>query len=267
MINYKYNEKIYAEEILKNGFLTRHHVKELKILAKYYKEIGYTRKQTEKLLYKFCDKYIPYFNEVLYFRTINNVLRFAWKKISKLIIIENIPITDFEFEYINNLDMKKLYKRTLFCLMVQDKLARRFFEIVYGDGSRYGFFGKYIQQYKEVREMAGLSSKKVMSEIFRYFNKNNIIDVRLAGRIKLLFLDEIPQSDNIIMKITTFDNTRYWFDYYNGDKKIIPCIECGKLIKLTSNRRKYCDACKKETILNYKRQLMRDMRKNKNVDI
>ena len=61
--------------------------------------------------------------------------------------------------------------------------------------------------------------------------------------IGLLFLDDIPQSDNIIMRITTFDNTRYWFDYYNGNKKIIPCVECGKLIKLTSNRRKYCDAC------------------------
>jgi len=75
-------------------------------------------------------------------------------------------------------------------------------------------------------------------------------------------MNNIKENGIVVFEITTFDNIGYYFDLYNGDSKIIGCSECGKLIKVTSNRQKFCRSCWKEYRNNYQKELMREIRNN-----
>jgi hypothetical protein len=242
---YKYNEEEYAKEIKERGFLTKYHTYELKILAKYYKSEGYKPKERKELLYAFCEKYIEKFNKVKYFKVINSALNYAKKKKNKLIIIDEIPIFDTEIEYINGLQLDYVYKKVLFTLLVKNKINKQICELTFGKSSEFNFFGGKKQHYQEIYEMAKIPSEYKINNIINYLSEQGLVDIRTRGRINLLFIDYIEQSDNEVMKITTFDNVGYYLDWYNGDKKIIQCENCGKFIK-KYNSRKYCKSCAKE---------------------
>lgn len=53
---FKFKEKEYAEAIIENGFISKSLNYELRLLSKYYKELGYKPKKREELLYDFCEK-------------------------------------------------------------------------------------------------------------------------------------------------------------------------------------------------------------------
>ena len=260
---YKYNERKYAEKILKEGFLTNYYIYELKLVAKFYKKIGCKPKDRKELLYKFCEKHMENFNRVRFYKTINSILRFASKKTSKIIEIDKIPVYDEEVDYINNLDLNYHYKKVLFALLVQNKINKEIAEILYNNPSQYNFFGGSKKHFTEIKEMAKIPTKYNINKIIHHFSNEGLVEVRTRGKINLLFVEDIPQGEEVVMEITTYDNVGYYFDWYNGDKKIAECVECGKLIKLTSNRKKYCEECWREKQLKWQRE---SMRKSRNVD-
>jgi hypothetical protein len=243
LIDFKYNEEKYAEVLLEKGFQTKYNNYELRILAKYYKYKGHKAKERKELLYEFCEKFIPNFNKVKYFTKINSALRYGSKRDNQLLVINEIPITDEEIVYINGLDIDYVYKKVLFTLLVQNKIKKEICNLTYGKASEFNYFGGKNQKYQEIQQISKISSKHKINSIVNYLDEKQLIEIRTRGKINLLFIDKIPVSDNVVMKITTFDNVGYYLDWYNGDKKISNCTDCGKLIRITSNRKKYCSGC------------------------
>lgn len=246
MIQYKYNEEEYAKQIEKNGFLTKYHMYELTILVKYWKSQGIKPKQRKEMIYEFCEKHIENFNKVKYFRKINTVLRNGSKKDNPLIIVKEIPITDREIEYINGLNIDYNYKKVLFTLLVNNKIKKEVCRIRYGDVLKFNYVGGKQKYFNEIFEMSKIPNTYKINNIINYLSNNGYIDIRTKGKINLLFVESIESSNKVVFNITTFDNIGYYFDWYNGDEKIIRCENCGKLIKQTSNRKKYCSSCWKD---------------------
>ena len=247
MIQEKYNEEEYAKQIEQHGFLTERHNYELVLLVKYWKKLGIKPKQRKEKLYEFCKKYIVNFNDVLYFKQINTALKKGGRKDNPLIIIDSIPITNEEIEYINNLDIEYNYKKILFVLLVEMKTYKEIHKLKYGNVLKYNYISGNQNTYNEILEVSKMSNNKYkINAIINELEILGLVDVRMRGKINLVFMNNIKESEIVVFEITTFDNIGYYFDLYNGDPKIINCNECGKLIKATSNRQKFCRSCWRE---------------------
>jgi ribosomal protein L37E len=261
LIQYRYNEKKYAETILKQGFLTQYHKYELKILVKYYKEIlGKKASERKELIYKFCEDNIVNFNRVKYFKIINSALSYGSKGINKLISIESIPVTKNEIDYINSLELDDIHKKILFSFIVKNKLNKEMSKQIFGKSSDYNFFGGKNESYKEVFEMSKLSGKYNMNNLVNDLSNLGYVDVRTRGKINLSFINNIRESNDMIFEITNFDNVGYYLDWFNGDDKFIKCENngCDEIIKKTNGNKKYCSECALEKEKIRKREWKRE---------
>lgn len=255
MIKLKYNEIDYAKTIEEKGFLTNYHTYELTILIKYWKSQGIKPKQRKEKAYEFCEKYIENFNDVKYFKRINYALRKGSRRDNPLIIINNIPITDKEIEYINSSNIGYDYKKILFSLLVNMKIKKEICKLKYSNYSGYNYIGGSQKVFNDILNTAKIPNMYKINDIINILSQLDYIDVRTRGKINLLFIENIEDSDNIVLSINTYDNIGYYFDLYNGDKKIIKCIDCGKLIKQSKNKRKkYCSECWKEKQKEWQRE-------------
>lgn len=253
-LRYKYNEKEFAEHILKNGFGSRFIKTELKTLVKYFKNQGKKPNEREKLIYSFCEQHIKNFNKVLYFKTINSSLSYGQRKDSQLIVIEHIDIYKSELKYIDELDLDIKYKKLLFTLLVFDKLNKEVQKIKYGKTDNTHFFGGDEKRYKELLEAShvSLGSKrrndyKSIHDIIREeFVEKELVEIRNKGYINLLFIDKIDGCNEIEFNIKSYDDIGLYYEMYLGNEKIKKCECCGRLIKVRNNKNKFCRECAKK---------------------
>lgn len=275
-MNYKYNEKLYGEVLYKSGFQTNYTKSELVILVKYLKQIkGLSKKDTEKFIYEFCEKYLEGFNKVQYFKVIDSAIQKGRRKDNNLIVIENIPILKSELEYIDGLEIEHEYKKLLLAFIVHKKINLEIHRLIDEDAKLSAYFGGSNKKYREIFKTANISNKyKVNDMINELVNKGiiksiikgdilldymysiydttekeievkNKITHEITREIRKTILYEIKYND-IYERITNFDNIGYIFDYYKGIDKIKKCESCGDYIKQKSNKTKYCPSCAKE---------------------
>jgi rRNA-processing protein FCF1 len=262
-MEYKYNEREYAKKIHKEGFQTRFIKYELVILVKYLKELGKTKKDTEKEVYEFCEKYINKFNKVKYFKTIDGAIRDGRKRSNKLIVLDSIMIMNSELEHIDKLDITHEYKKLLLSMLVSKKIS---FELSKLQPEQNGgekklslFVGGSAKKFKEIFKLANITSKyEVDGKYYTYKIDDMISDLvqkdlvssldNNSGLIHLNCFKEIVQDGEIFyeLKNKDFDNIGYIFDYYKGENRIIRCEICKSLFKSKSNKAhdKYCNSCK-----------------------
>lgn len=258
MIQYKYNEEEYAKQIEEKGYLTKHHNYELTLLVKYWKKQGIKPKERKEKVYEFCKKYNENFNEVKYFKRINYALLKGSKKDNPLIIIEKIPITDKEIEYINKINIGYDYKKILFSLLVNMKIKKEICKLKYNN-DLVSYIGGKQEYFNDILKVSKVSNGYRINDIINILEQLKYVEVRTRGKIKLIFIKEIEDSDKVVFDIITYDNIGYYFDKYNGDERIIECVECGKLIKQSKNKRqKYCSTCWKEKHQELKNKWKRD---------
>lgn len=249
MFEFKYDEKSQAEKIINEGFSSNHLTGELKVLAKYFKYLGQKPKEREESLYEVCKKHLADFNKVSYFRRINAALNYAKKKDSELIVVESVPVYKSELDYINSLDILHYYKKVVFTLLILSRLSKQVQTI--RDASKVNsefFFGGNQRNYQELK----LSSKtpqqskrnkiKGIHDIIGDLDKEGIIEIRGRGYIRLSFAYSLL-PDELAFEVTTFDDIGYYYDLHTGENKIKKCEECGKLIKVKSNRTRNCTLC------------------------
>lgn len=242
MIN-KYNEKEYAEYIYNHGFLTKHRPYELKLLVKYFKSLGHKPKARKDMLYAFCEKYVDNFSKAKYFKVLNTALNYGGKKHNNLIVIDKIDITQQELDYITKQDIEYNLKKIMFTLLVQNKINKLICDISFGKSSDYNFFGGKSLKYKEIKEISKVPSSFNINSAIHELDAVGIVDIKTRGKIDLSFVYKIVSSDDIVFQIITFDEVGYYFDFYCGENKIIKCNVCGKFIKATNNKIKYCKEC------------------------
>lgn len=262
-MEYKYNEREYAEKIYKEGFQTRFIKYELVILVKYLKELGKTKKDTEKEIYSFCEKHINKFNKIKYYKTIDGAIRDGRKRNNKLIVLDSIMIMKSELEHIDNLDIEYEYKKLLFTMLVSKKISFELAKIQPEQNKEEKklslFVGGSAKKFKEIFKLANITSKyEIDGKYYTYkvdYMVNELVKKKLVNSLDnnsgLIYLDclkDMEQDGEIFyeLKNKDFDNIGYIFDYYKGENRIKSCSECGSLFKQKSNKGKYCVECAKK---------------------
>lgn len=268
-MNKYFKEKEYIEELLKKSKLDSGIRSDLKILAKYYKHIGQDKVEVEKSLYEFCEKKCKgWFNKVRHYKMIDNAVTYAFKDDSVLIQIESIEVTNKEMKFIESLKYEELDKKIVFSLLIINKLnnartkmrGNDFISNYFGGSGEYSFKSlmdtlneKLTRTYRE----------KGIHKTIKQFNDDGLTRTTNRLSLELLFLKEIKGDDDIILEVNDFDNIGLAYEYYYGNKKVKKCIECGKLIKSTNLKIKYCAICQKEKQKEWDRLYQKNKRNTK----
>ena len=265
-MDYKYTELNYAKKIYENGFQSEQHKPtELRLVATYMRRIlDYKPKKLREEMYKWCECNIPEYKRELYYKMINSSIRKACQKGSMLTNIDQILFYKYEMDYINGLFIKEdidlqkesVYsnecKKILFTLLFKMKANKLLAETKSNDED-FEYTGKYFKggqkKYTELKNLAKLPQKvRINEDIIHTLWINGLVSPMYNGLIKLNFMEELYELQNnnkeidntIALEIKEYDSVGLYFDYYNKDKKISFCKECGKIFKKKSNRQEYC---------------------------
>lgn len=287
-MDYKYTELDYAKNIYENGFQSeQHRPTELRLVATYMRRVlDYKPKRLREEMYKWCEAHIVGYKKELYYKTINSAINKACQKGSMLVNIESIDFYKYEMDYINNLRIIKGIddndeseysyecKKLLFTLLFKIKVNKFIAEAKNPD-AYFEYKGKYFKggqrKYSELKKLAKLSAKvKINEDIINTLWLNGLITPIYNGLMKLEFMEQIYDIEQtsdldttIVLQIKDYDSVGWYFDYYNKDKKILFCKECGNIFKKKSNRQEYCsDECFEEYRRKYRTQKQRKYRQN-----
>ena len=269
MSKYQYKERTYAKEILKKGFITNHIKYELQILVKYYKELGHEPKERKELIYEFCEKHLDGFDRVLHFKLINSALNHGTNKKNVLVEIDNVEVTKEELNYIDKLEIEHDYKKLIFTLMVLEKLNKKYHEIRNESKNNGHYFGG-AKKYKKLIESSKIKLNKnnQIHNMIGNLDELGIVHITGDSSIKLLFMYDIPETDEVGLSIGTYDNIGYYYDLHTGKNKVKQCECCETPIKPKNNKNKYCLECAKEIEReNHRKRQQKYINKIKNDEI
>lgn len=247
----QYNDKKNVEKVLREGFGNRYVSQELRKLALHLRDEGLKPKQRREKIYEICEEHIEDFNRVKFFQVINSAIRFSTNRKNKLITVESIDVTQAELDYIDNLDVAHIYKKILFTIIVMDKLKKAVQEIIHEKKSddEYYLNSETNRKLRELKKSSTVSRAMVRKDghrnihsIFYYFNQLELVKSNI-GNIKLLFMYDIPKDSFNAINITDFDNIGFYYDQHIGEKNIKECEECKRMMRVRSNKNKYCVPC------------------------
>ena len=253
MNKYQYKDLDYAKEILDKGFTSKFILSELRVLAKYYKSLDRANDEIKELIWSFCKNNLEGFNEAVHFKVINNAANFIKEDKNKLIQIDEVHISKSELEYVLSLDIEYDYKKVVFTLLVLSKLEKIYLQLRDGElKSKEYYFGGH----KNYRNLVGTSKitfdKKKASKVknihdlIRVFNEKGIIEITHNGNIKLQFMYDIKQSDDVVISVKDYSLIGYYLDLHCEENKVKECEICYVPIKANSSTSKYCKVCSKE---------------------
>jgi hypothetical protein len=236
-----FDEKKYAEEMIKNGFLSRKYQFELRILAKYYKFVENKKpKQIKSIIVAFCEKNLYGFNFNCDFAFINSVISYLKSKKCQFIIIDGIWVSEEYVQFFCNLDCEYDIKKLLFTIGIWGKI-----NLELGHSEAYA---ASFDNYRDLKNSAGVKMKgDIYYNVFHKFFDEKTIRMTHRGTLHNLFLAKVVEGDSIY-KITDLKNLGAWFDSYNGINRIYLCEECGKPFQKKSNKTtvfKFCPNCSK----------------------
>lgn len=249
--------------------------------------LNYKPKKLREEMYKWCEQNINGYKKEIYYKRINSAIGKACKKDSMLVNVENIVFYRQEMDYLNDLKIVKDInskeeseysndcKKLLFTVIFLMK-ANKFITETKSMNKKFEYKGKYFKggqkRYNQLKKLAKLPEKvRINEDIINTLWINHLVTPMFNGLVKLDFMEDIYKIQNSIKKdlleiykndkdayekeneknialcIKDFDSVGWYFDYYNHDKKITFCKECGKIFKKRSNRQECCsDKCRKE---------------------
>lgn len=247
MNKYKYKDLIYAEKVYKEGFLTKYRDTELKLVSLYMRDVlGITKKQDRKeALHNFCKEHLPDYHKMKYYKVINRVLEYSCNKKNFLITIDSVPVLQSEIDFINAQDILLDEKKLLFTLLITYKLRKTYFEIKKPDEPYDNvYFKGSLSQYGDLKKVSNVNSKlDINIDIISQLANKGYVQIYSRGCIRMSFLDMIvDETGEIASEITDYNNIGYWFEWYNGNKRIGKC-ECGNVFYKKSNCQIYCSDC------------------------
>lgn len=243
-----YNERLYAEYVMSTGDLGKHKTRSLKILAKYYKHIGLSLVEVKEKIINFCKDNIKGFDIDVDFRMINNIVNYAKKNTSKLLIIDKVCITDGELKFVNDVELSEDHKKVLLGLIIQDKINEQLAINAYDVDNWKHYFGSSKSEYQTLKKNCGIKSVSVLMEIMHDLCINGLTENKIGRKPRLKFIDiiDIIDDGNIIYELKVINNFNLLYEKLNGNKKITECQVCGELIRKSNNKSIYCNICAKE---------------------
>ncbi len=217
----------------------------MRLLVTYYKDVlGIKPKQRKVMLYEFCARHIKGFNKALYFKSINAALRNGGDKHQRLIVVDKIFVYKSELDYIQNLEIDYNAKKVIFTFLVNRKINKFIYEFKNGIEYTSLYFKGSGKQYGDIAKMSNIPSNiKINDDIIRWLAEDGLITIKHNGLISLDFIKNCNETGEIAIEITDYENIGWYLDFYNGVRNIIKCCECGRLIRKTNNKKKYCSDC------------------------
>lgn len=248
MNRYKYKDLVYAQKIYSDGFLTKYRETELKLVALYMRDVlEITKKQERKeALHKFCEKHLKDYHRMKYYKLINKVLDYSCSKKNYLINIDSVPVMKSEIDYLNGQDISIDEKKVLFTLLITYKLRKLYFEIKKPNEPYDNMYFKGgTTQYSDLKKVSNIHNKlDINIDIISELAVKGYVKIYSRGCIRLNFIEEIvDDTGEVAFEMTDYNNIGYWFEWYNGNKRIGKCTKCGHVFYKKSNHQIYCSEC------------------------
>ena len=229
-----FNEKIYAENLLKDGFTDYLTWKDLLILSKYFRSRSQKKSEIKKSIIEFYKKFSVY-NETVAGAKIDNAIKKGEKYILR--ISPDISITKSEVEKIRALKNYKLEK-ICFVMIIISRSNKIAFN---SQSSRYYLNMNFSEILVEAKVHASKADRnKIKHELFKLNmicapDPNKMSEYNNHGEMfELLFIEE-DSTDEII--VTDMNNIILFYPQ--------KCIQCGKEIsdKKRGKRSNLCNEC------------------------
>ena len=251
-----FNEKTYIENALKT------HNKDVDInlfqltqliAIYYYQEYNISNKeQLEKRvnLELECFEFEGYYYEI-YYKTIRKIVQNVIRYDLKLKEAYKIPIYQSEYDIIKSCGDNK-HQKLLITLYV---MAR-------WNGNNFGWTSSKCKT-PHMKKSANLNmTNREFNLLFHDLLVNGYIKgTKKVGKFCYQMLNyNTDKNQSIAFEVDSFDNIGNKFIASQGNNHTI-CSICGKLIKKTSPRIKYCSKCAKEVIKNKNNDLQKKKRK------
>ena len=228
-----FDEREYARTIIKKGIQSSGSKgRGLLLVANYLREQGYEDEQIENELHRISKKSFSDYNKVMMYDYIDK--RVKRSKKGRLKTNSPVNITEAEINTILSEENEK-YQKLMFVYLV---LAKFYMEnsnsekyyVGCSDTDIFKLCDMYVKR-QEKREMMHYLTKKgyiepttKMSSIVNYVNENS----------------------EVVMKVIPDETMIYSFEQKYLGGIFINCEVCGKLVKKTNNRIKYCKECARE---------------------
>lgn len=230
------NETKQAVQILEKGEIGSNPASTLFLLGKYYNQKEQLNtEQTFYKLHEFMEQHEKNYNAALWESAIEDIAKKSAKY--SLREIDAIPITQAELDSIAAMTPVK-YQKLLFTMLCYGK----FYNIL--SQHNHGWVNTSIQELYKIARV----TVKYKKDKFLYLN-----DMEQAGlisfstkndnlNIKVNFVD---MEGPAVFTITDFRELGYEYLNYIGNESFTLCTLCGRLIKKTNNKCRYCSDCAK----------------------
>ena len=234
-----FNERTFVKEILETHDKSKVTVSMFQLIQLlviyFYQEMNYTDKgELAKVVNRELEQfdYQGYFYEI-YYKTINQVIKDVIRYDIKLKDITNVPIYQSEYDIIKSCGDNK-HQKLLLTLYV---MAR-------WNNDTSGWTSNKCKTLN-IKKSANLNcTNRELDALFH--------DLLVDGYIKTTFKAdkfcyqmqsfETDKNQPIVLNFTSFDNLGNTYMASKDNEHII-CSCCGKLIRRTSPRMKYCKKC------------------------
>lgn len=250
MNEFKYKDLDYAKNIIEHGFSKKYFNTEIKLVALYLRDVLDIRKKEDRKneLHIICKKYLKDYHRMKYYKVVNKAIDYSTCKKNRLITIKSVPVLKCEVNYFNNAELTLDEKKLLFTLLIVHKLNKEYFEIKNPDEPYNNIYFKGgTSRYSDLKKISNISSKADINiDLISKLAKRGYLQLYSRGCIRMNFMEQIDYDDGageVAFEITNYNNIGYWFEWYNGNKRISRCSKCGNVFYKKVNNQIYCDKC------------------------
>lgn len=221
-----FDELKHAEDIIKHGHKNERNITyDNIILVKYWRYRGLNEDEIKKQLKYIMTDFKYLFNRNILEHKIRKAVKIGMKH--DLVTGTIVEITDKDIEAINFLPTIEL-KKIMFVLLVVWKFKKL---------SRFVISNRDLMQLSKVNVSYG-----TLCNYLHQIIKTKMLNVEVY-KGKLHYRIHIDSGDNVILRISNFDNLVYYYLQLLEPDKYKECENCGAIIRITSNRKKYCRKC------------------------
>jgi len=237
-----FDELLYAEKLLANGFVKFMSRKDLIILAKFYFFKRLDEEQIRKKLNAFCYKHNPEYNEIIFGNSIDVAIKKS--KQSPLSIPRDVVITTQEIERIKLLHNYRVEK-ILFVILVCAKFYKQSSDIWHKNKNADYWCNKFsvnavLSPYLSLAKVYANRQEQesiVHDLIVLGYLNSEVYNPSKDGWLEVLYADSDCLSESVFATISSRDDM---IDFY---PPYFVCLGCGKEIDKDHNSRKYCAEC------------------------
>ena len=244
-MNFILDEQAYVKWLIENGTLGKSEKISIRILLKYYRSLGFSQKEAEEEVVEFMSLNLPFFKLHEWNGLIEKLANLVYEQEQELVSVKEVLISKREMDAIlsiDDFDCQKILYMLLVYKKIQNQLHRHVNE---------WFNGSLGEVFKLARMSGTKSTTKAQGEMVYLLKEAGFIQLAKSLKslnLKLNYLDlEVPQEDDVVLRITQFDDVIYEFYEYTGHR-VARCQMCGKMIRLKKGERKsrkYCVSCKR----------------------